>query len=842
MRCKRCQGEMTDLDGLNFFCSRCNFVFYRDDPIRENYLEKRGAKHCFNCGHVAVQPGLLPNNGNGHVCLNCRSEYFFRKDYIEIFPISSKLQPFKDKKIRVPIILRNEPERRHRASFFSAIFLVVAMIYLAGCAVIVSAEYTVVDVNLTSDPKFGDINDPVNLANATPEDTVIGEWQRDLGDDMPNGTYYGTLLRPGIFEFTHLTPTWRQNATPSGQDGQYTYAMFSGHFNLSAQKIMAGASEWWMRTPLHPDSIEGYFGLSMSIFKGVDNASDVRIYGNYSCGTDRQNIRPRADHNGYTPDVIVEYDSTAGSSGGAFSDYKAPLDMRIANDHVYIQANAVLEPSVDYVISLLFRLPKEGHLKAYFNTAERPAGGWTAIDTAEIRIHGGDGGPTYYVEKLDSYLIEFPIDLDWSFIFTEGVGMGGLFGKKITIPENHTLTLYPYFNTSRVGSQYMSFMLPWISDDTVNITPQVYSADGQFSWNFTGGLSYFNPELEYMIPLAEDAASGDDFVVLTTTEHLWIGKPVWIDDDNSTKVLNFIESIDGDTVTLLYDLINYYELSENAHMWMMIPMGWNYSDYCLFSTNDTLDWATFSTDDSWNIELELLFHDPITMTLLCYYEGDREVYQWSDVNFSNSSRNPYQYPYTWGWPGNSETSETYKLHYKVYISARGTDGQWAILNTTASGRETYTHYFPQRIHLSSATWFIQNGTTKERYDFDSRSAYYWYKAGEEWKQGPGHYLKAISYGIQSIAYGIWDGGANIVGTIHDFLSDAWEGFKRIGEWVVTAVASFIGKVFDFFTSAYNTIVSWWQSAQYLVAPLLMMAIIGVGGKLTSGMMKGRGDT
>jgi len=127
---------MTDLDGLNFFCSRCKNVFYLDDPVRKKYLEDRGAKHCFNCGHVAVQPGLLPDNGNGYVCLNCRFEYFFRKDYVEIFSLSSKLKPFKDKEFRSPIMLKDHKDR-HRAPFFSAIFLVVAMIYLAGCAIVV---------------------------------------------------------------------------------------------------------------------------------------------------------------------------------------------------------------------------------------------------------------------------------------------------------------------------------------------------------------------------------------------------------------------------------------------------------------------------------------------------------------------------------------------------------------------------------------------------------------------------------------------------------------------------------------------------------------------------------
>lgn len=763
---------------------------------------------------------MLPENGNGHVCIHCKAEYEHDEDSgrFDIYPLSRSLRP----------------EFNHRGSItikFTALFWVI-MVYFAGCAVIVKADVEALEMEFESDPFFEDYNDPVNIDNMTDADTVLGEWERDLGEETPNGTFYGSLLPPSMFEH-NINTAWVKNNTVSNFDGRYTFILVSAHFNLSEQKIMSGASEWWLRVPVHPDSIEAYYGLTLSIFKDVDNASKVHLFGNYTSDLSHQGQKPRATYNGYAPDVVAEFgtSSSALKAGLPLTEWRLQNDMKVANGRLYIQVSAVLEPSVDYVLSLGFRLPREGSLSTYWSTSESPAGKWTAIDIAEMFMNPAVG-TSAYIEKLDSYLMEIPMDLDWSFIFVEGVGMGGLFGKKLSIPENHTLALYPFFNTSMSGSQYMSFMLPFISNQSVNVTPQVYNADSTDPWNFTGGDSWFSPEIEYATGLAENATAGSKTVIVNSTEHLWEGMYCRIIDDDNSEV-NFITKMEGNTITLYYAL--YFDKdaeSKNARLWCMIPMGWEYTDFILFSTNDTVDWATFTSNDRWNVELEFFFNTPITLTLLCYYEEDRPRYLWSEIGLNNTSRSPYYHPFTFGRAGDIEG--TYRLHYNVWCSARGTDGQWVMRNGTSSGDWTYTHYFPKRIHLSAAQWEFTNETDSKTFNS------YWDIAQYYWDKGIGYYRYALWYGMKGTMLELWNGAAKFGGYITDGLSDIWQEFKRFGSWIYTRLVEFVGQIWNFINDAIDTIAGFWNSFQYLIAPLLAMAIIAGGGKMARKILNDRG--
>ena len=824
MFCK-CGRMMKNFDGVNFGCS-CGGYHYRKDPERERWLGEHGSKTCPVCGRVTLQPGMMPNNGNGHICIHCCAEYEHDESTgrVDLYPLSSQLKPKPD----------------HRGSFtvrVSTVFFLILMVYLAGCAVIVNAEAEALDVYIQSDPLFDDVNDPVNIYDMDRTDTTIGEWERDFGDEMPNGTYFGPFLPPSRFDF-NLRPSFFRNSTTNNFDARYTYVMVSGHFNLSQNSIMAGASEWWVRTPISPRSIEAYLGLTMSIFKNVDNASKVRLHGNYSTGLDALALKARAAHNGYCPDIVAEFGCTAPSNsiGEPLSEHPIQSDMMIANDRLYLQVNAVLEPSIDYVISLGFRMPIDSTLTTYLSSAESPSGGWSVVDIGEVYVEPVVGFYTY-IDLIDSQKVELPIDLDWSFIFTEGVGLGGLFGKKLYIPANHTLVVYPFFNTSMSGSQYMSFNLPFISDDKVNVTPGVHNVNHDDPWNFSSGDSWFYPEIEYTTLLSEDAAAGSDIIIVDSVDHFWLGKYIRVIDDDHSET-NFVKAINGNEVTLYYDLYNDMSTAKNAHVWCWIPMGWNYTDFILFSTNDTLDWATFRSDDRWNVLVEFLFNDPITLTLLCYVE-DRPKLLWTQAWFNNTTRNPYYHPYTYG--RDEGAAGTHRLHYNVWCSARGTDGQWVIRNGTASGRETYTHYFPNTIHLSGAYYEVVNETDSERVvDVLSRALNFMRDnvLGDETTLTPqGLLLGAFRNAIMKI----WNGLSEFGGWVLDGLSNVWESIKRFGNMIYTRIVEFIGKIWNFISDVVDTIASFWDTLRYLVAPIMLIAIIVGGSKMSKKLMTGRGD-
>ena len=784
---------MKNFDGVNFGCS-CGGYHYRKDPKRERWLVEHGSKTCFVCGRVALQPGMLPDNGNGHICIHCAAEYEHDESTgrADLYPLSGQLKPKPDHRGHLTIKRQLKPNHQgHVTLKVSTVFFLILMVYLAGCAVIVKAEAESIDIYFKADPMFADINDPVNIADMTREETVIGEWERDFNGNPPNGTYYGPFLPPA--QFVHnLIPTWIKNETNTNLDGRYTFVLISAHFNLSRQEIMAGASEWWLRTPLDPSSIEAFYGLTVSIFKNVDNASKVGLLGDFTTAAyARYAQRPRAEYNGYVPGVICVYgpELDVSQSGAPITDYNLPPDMRVANDHLYIQVNAVLEPSVDYVISLGFRLPKDGVLTTYWTSSGSPAGSWTAIDIQEVYMHPPIGGSAL-IDELDSVLIEIPLDLDWSFIFTEGVGMGGLFGKRINIPAFSMLGLYPFWNTSMEGAEYISVMLPWISDESAYIHPTIWpSRDGDII------LGFFN-------------GSGPDYFYPVRDSPLNI--TIW-----------------GD----------WYD-----------AQGYNYTDFCLFSTDRTVNWTNTEPDDRWRLLVGFMFMREVNLTLLCY-EEDREPQLWSTIDLSNTSRNPLLTPHIYYYGTNwSSLSEDWNisLNYNIWCSVRGTTGQWAMRNGTASGRATYTHYFPRIIRLSSAQWKVVNETKEEIVipNWGLRDVglipYAWdrFFGDDDPDNTP---VGTLIHVFQEAIMKVWNGLSQFGGWVLDGLSQVWDALKRFGQFIYAAIVEFIGMIWNFIGDVVDTIAGFWDTLKFLVAPFMFISIVVGGSKISKKLMTGRGD-
>ena len=719
-----------------------------------------------------------------------------------------------------------------KASIFVVCVMMITLLLLTDWADVVEAETRDLIVEFESDPLFDEVNDPINIDNATVDDTVIGEWRRDLGDDMPNGTYYGPLFSPALFKH-NLNPTYARNESAGGQEGRFTYTMLSSQFNLNTQKIMAGASEWWVRIPVHPDSIDGYFGIVLNIFKDVDNASSVQIYGNYTTMMVMRDLRPRAvlsmGGNDYMPDYIIGYDMVSRDG------------MRIVEDRIYLRVNAVLEPSIDYVLSILFRMKKDSDLKTYWITAESPAGRWTAIDIAEMMIHKAVG-PEIYTELLDHQITEIPLDLDWSFVFVEGVGQGGLFGINIHIPANTTLSFYPtvIVDLQDLG-QYLSFCFPFISDESVNVTPQIYTATGFDDWTFENGDPYFYPELDYEVSLTEDAFIDDRYVVVDDTTYLWVGKSIRIVDGGDSE-FNFVASMNGYTIGVVDPLANDYS-SASGVVQHSYPQGWDYADFVIFSSNSTVNYSSMNNhwENIWNVKVELLFNDETDLTILCFMDNETRIWDWDDALMFDPDLGEGKFRYhsplyptleITAAPRDSSWDD-FEIHNDVWISGKGTNGQWAQRYMTPSGVWTYTHHFPQIITLSSAEWTLKNSTTKQETKFRT----YWDRAFYEW--GTGHYIKATYWAIKAIAQGLWDGGSMIVGKILDGLSDVWEGMKQIGEFIYTRLVEFLGMIWDFIQDAIDTIVSFWDSFKYLIAPIIMMVVISVGSRFARSAVKPR---
>lgn len=705
---------MNNFDDLNFLCPRCGDIHYRKAPSRERYLEERGAKRCPVCGRIGVQ-----NNG-GYVCLKCSQKYVFHESRREI-----RLHSVVPRR-ELPLYVR-----------MAIVGFIIYILIGSAMEITVAEPIGAVDVDFRYDERFSAVAEPINLVNATKNQTNIGVWETEFGDDMPNGTFYGSFWVPSLFQH-HFKPSYKIFNGTSWY-GRFTYTMLATHINFSTEIIMSGVSQYWLRLPVHPSCVDGY--VFLCIFNDATNASLLDFEREY----DAQNYIMHPEYNNKVPDqfLIFDIDSNVGIG-------------KKTNEFYYLQVNGIIKPSRDYVIAAMFKMKKDSRLKTYWCDNESPYGKFSSIYVAET-YQDEDAEPDITVEDVQRVDVE--LDLDWNFIFVEGIGKEGLFGKKMNFKEGQTLILYPFFNTSRTGSEYMSFVLPFISNEDINVSVMVSQA-------FSPGIGH-----------------------------------VWRFDDSA------------------------YQFQPSYC--------YTYNDFIIFSTNSTVDYVEFEDDDRWNVQVWFTFNYECNLTLLCFESG-RPKLEWSEISdddfLANSSKSPILRPTIYS----DDYSESYFLYYDVWISARPTDGQWAYVTMSPSGKSIYTYHFPQEIHLSSQYFEIRKDNSTNSVNVTKT---WWDVAKEAWKSG--EFIRAIYLTIKGAIQEIWDGSLEFIGNIGSFITKTWEKMKSIGSWVVAKVKEFVGKIWDFLQEAWDTIVHFWDSAKYLAAPLLMMSIMVLGAKGTRMVLKPR---
>jgi hypothetical protein len=439
--------------------------------------------------------------------------------------------------------------------------------------------------------------------------------------------------------------------------------------------------------------------------------------------------------------------------------------MMVRNDHVYVKVHSILRPVTDYVISIAFRMPREGSLKLLWTGAESPAGRETRICWADYKITDIGTNDTYLHTMTGQQIVDVDMDLDWSFIFTEGVGEGGLFGFRFQVVDGTTLFTYPFLNTTvdpaKDGLIHPSFMLPWISDDELEINLRVANM------------------------LDEGKIGPQDF------DH-WQYEP------------------DGS------------DPSSQTFSWLA-DVNYTYRDFCLFSVNWTLDFDDgdypFTAEDRYNVMVAYRFLGPGNVTVLCY-DQDRPTINWSDIEpwHDNST--------TWPLARNGVWDATdygyFSLNYGVFSSAYGTEGEWAqVQQNTTTGRRIYTYHFPNRIDLTDMEWQIRQPGKEEEF---SPVQLAWQEVSDLW--GSGHKFLAIAKAFQATAMTIWEGGTRVVGFIRDGISDLWAGMKSLGEWLWTSLVSLYETIVNFLEDLADILVDMWEVVRYLVAPMVLIAIYG----------------
>lgn len=638
--------------------------------------------------------------------------------------------------------------------------------------------------------------------------TTISEWQSDLGTSMmPNGTYSGTYFtgsklhhyyKPSWSERFQIYPEWN-NATRL-EIGQYSYVLISAHFNWSPQIIMNGASEWWIRPPISPQSIEIQHGLIMGIFanKG-SNASNVYLEPNYLTSPYYRSAQPgyggalstplmRPTITGYIPQDYITYQFSGTTGQPVYNPFLMQSDSlfimgegKIANDRIYLKVNSILHPDTDYIISLVFRLPQRlGPTSGFYTywSGMTNLSKWSHMQIYEFQQQIAIPIQTEFgrwtMNETANMSLDQPLDMDWSFIFTEGIGAGGLFGKKMAFSSNSTLSLYPYYNSS-FQDEYMSFMIPFISDDNVTVAPEIhnsfylpiggyYPASRPHWWSFTDYLPYF----------------------------IWFGS-------------------------------------------------YNYSDFVLFSSDYELNKTTFNVDDPWNVKVKLNFLGGgpgrnqtrfYNITLLCY-ERIRPDKLWSDFidNVTTS--------YNTSWspmlrPSLNCSGVEIKLNYEVYCSARGTSLPWALYRGTVSGWPLYWFHFPQKIWVDPMEWKLTKEGVEALIEL-SQSDPYIANLQDWW--GQTYYGEMMKFKFYDKTSAL--GGGN--GIVRDTLSELLEIFKKIGEWLYIVGVAFIGQLIKFIGEVLDAVTAIVIYLAWLVAPGAFMLEVGWAAKMSKRLTHVKGE-
>lgn len=783
MNCLCGWGPMHNFDDLNFYCERCGRIRYRNAPGRENFLIARGIPRCPVCGNVSVQ-----NNG-GWVCLACRAKYTGSQ------AVGWKIKPVDDigRVLEINFPHRWHPpyhEREH-----PPVALAICTILLCVALLVSTAEFTwgakaeLYDVDFRSDPLLESVAQPQNLGNDTPLMTTISEWERDFGPGMINGTYWGTYFTGSKFEH-FFSPVWYEDVTvidqiePNWTDiynidyGRYSYMLVSAHFNWSRQILMNGASEWWVRLPISPQSIECAHGLVMGIFNGLStNASDVYLSTDFI--TNNTLMRPAI--RGYMPQDYILYGFNFSMRGEPVYDPDA-LSPRhdfqtgigiIGDDRIYLKVNSILKPNTDYIIALTWRMPKnfaQDKLFTYWSGMEELTDNRTHMVFSEFELdsQGSSVYDCWSMSEVGNISLDREMAMDWSFIFTEGIGADGLFGHKMTFYSNATLTTYPFFNTSRTGHQHMSFMLPFISNANVTVEPEVHQG--------VGTPRGYGPAFPH---------------------HVW--------GFNSSTEYEFDPSI-----------------------W------YNYTDFILFSTTENLTFGTggykFTNDDRWNVRVDYNFvgHGAglnntrfYNLTLLCY-ERAKPAMLWSSVDENAST--PWNTSYfPWARAHLVGRDSTEYFCYEIWQSGRGTDGAWAMRVGTISGNPVYTFHFPQIIFINPMEFNLTCEGAREVIRISQRDGYY--GQVQDW-WGEHYYGEVIKYKF----YNPMAKFQNVGGTITDRLSDMLDRMRMLGEWAYTIAVEFVGQLIKFVTEAVDAIVSIIMQVRYIVAPMIFMAIVAGSGR------------
>jgi len=293
-----------------------------------------------------------------------------------------------------------------RKIFVALVIVLICGIQIANTVYAKQAEEIEVDIRQESQGLSGDIAYK-DLRNSTEENLIVKDFS-----EFRDGIYYGPYFPSSIFELD-----WDKEVT------------LKGTFKFTAEQIMNGASEWWLRIPVDPETVY------TTEYIGYPHQRDMRI---------------------------TIYDTL--SKKNYSIDYSAYLENIYYGDYgIYIKPFFVVLSNVTYIIYVELHPLKNEKIRLFISQEQISA------DT-EIILSG------------KSISFENYADLAWAFVFKRGLS-GELFGIKFEFDQPKDLTFQQSITFNMTAGWYATIYMPfeaeWGNDPSVTITVET---------NYTAGL------------------------------------------------------------------------------------------------------------------------------------------------------------------------------------------------------------------------------------------------------------------------------------------------------------------------------------------------------------------
>ena len=723
-----------------------------------------------------------------------------------------------------------------------------------------------------------------NLAEPNDVRTEINVWETDLGTEVTDGSYIGSLFESSLFEMD-FDPL-RSNDTYDYNHVELNHFMnpnipkrrsvilLSSEVIFDNRIIMSGATEFYVRIPIHPDCLDlNEMYPAVNLFDIGTNTFDKEKLWLEGASTITQTV--------WETETTYDLDGnqiTVPTSIGDPLPYNDSWSLRVVydsqesdikqnanifeNGHMYARIFGTIEPNRNYIISVVGILKSRPQIylteEDLFDNGRSGAYSISSIEytyTQELwmdRIEkDGESYPKGLIKTWSNVVEtvygtgfsipsqtqlvggflnasnEFPVDYAWSFIFKSGRGNYGMFGKKIHFEENDSLVFYKNLTETPQGNQYISVMLPMISEQRVAINVSATILWNENTWHRKFETervfdTYIDPTNETNVSVTSgwiqrswwdstELTAWSDYLLLTIPLRLQSNTFITTEELAIKIIITFERSCD---VTLMFSTLSNHGLNEEIE-------DYYYKDF------DKGSHRNFPYASEWISNMQ-------RQRLTYIYKGTRAVdtgiFAYQDEYFSSSDldgQDPLFITYKDRQLLNTEPSITF--HYELFASVQLTDGIWQQIVTTSGGDQYSTHLFQRRIAVGIVDLWVDTSEIEESYQQKWYENNFLNLAGELWEAGD--YLGAIRYGIQGIATALWDGLSEFVGSIINVFGKLWDGLVSLGHFVLSILKDFIDTVWSIIEDIYSGLEDIAIYFLYIVTIFVFMFIVGWVGKL-----------